>query len=230
MFCGDKGYNDLSEFEGRVGYPMSVEGSFSFMANMDAMGRYFVARGGSTLANPMKVEAQGDTCLAVACYTTRGELRDLPNTYSAFQNYLSDFGPTDFYQMVHVMSICETGQLPPEVIPVPDLNPENRYLDPNGDLTELSTANSVPVAEQPVDTPEMKLRYQSCVREADTCGYSIQQILALLKMSHCDPYVFWQVKSQTAHRLHTANLYWVCETWQNSLYVWLFRFDLGCCC
>src|SRR3546814_18431898 len=37
VFCGAKGYTDLSEFEGRVVYPMYVQGSFTFIVNMDAI-------------------------------------------------------------------------------------------------------------------------------------------------------------------------------------------------
>jgi hypothetical protein len=39
VLASDKGFNHVDEFAGRVGFPTSTEGSFSFMANLDALAR-----------------------------------------------------------------------------------------------------------------------------------------------------------------------------------------------
>jgi hypothetical protein len=90
------------------------------------------------------------------------------------------------------MSVYDPGQPPPEVQPSIDLHPENRYLDPTSDLGEITPSNE-PAPDLNMDEPETKLRWQTCSRDAQVCGFSLQQLLAAIRMSHFDPYVFWQV-------------------------------------
>ena len=47
--ASDKGYVEASEFAGRVGYPSSIEGSYSYMVNFDALTRYTRALGGDAV-------------------------------------------------------------------------------------------------------------------------------------------------------------------------------------
>jgi len=63
------------------------------------------------------VEAQGDTCLALAVYLTRGKFKHLTAISHAFDEMVVKFGPVDFYQMVHAITTYEPGQKPPD----PDL-------------------------------------------------------------------------------------------------------------
>lgn len=119
VLSGDKGNNHTDQFLGLTDPYIAVHGSFSLMVNYHAIGAWFTSQGGFALHNPLK-----DASLKVSIFILNQEnnnndnednfnkffnsnLDELnlsrskkhPFLYHAFDEYLKQFSPNDFFMI-----------------------------------------------------------------------------------------------------------------------------------
>ena len=118
VISGDKGNNNPDQFVGLMDPHIAVHGSFSLMVNYHAIGTWFTSKGGFTLHNPqeeasLKVstflltpEGTFDAHVADSSFLGKGlaerdESRSahFPHLRQAFNDYVDQFGPNDFFVM-----------------------------------------------------------------------------------------------------------------------------------
>lgn len=124
VISGDKGNNCPDQFSGLMDPHIAVHGSFSLMVNYHAIGAWFTSRGGFALHNP-----QEEASLKVSAFLLTPEFtysntdnitdpkddapflgdqlaetdtvraKKFPHMREAFEDYVDQFGPNDFFVM-----------------------------------------------------------------------------------------------------------------------------------
>lgn len=102
------------------------------------------------------------------------------------------------------MTVYDVGAEPPDdSSDVEDDNPENAYDEENAAAAVVAAAAAASDPAAPVEEasvvialPEGPAPGPPKYRNAENCCYSMQQVLAVLRLSGYDPYVFWQVRAR----------------------------------
>lgn len=107
LLCGDKGTAHEEELRGRGDPVMTLHGAcFSFVVNLDAIGRYFEEGGGLALH-----AAQHTPGFQVSAFLAGFEAAALAETRHAFTAEIDHFGPLEFFTLVK--SVMEHMHAPP---------------------------------------------------------------------------------------------------------------------
>jgi len=205
VLSSDKAFNRFEEFMGFDDYPISVEGSLSFMANHDAIVRWCRCKGGGAIYSEAKASTMADACLLSALFVPAlggvpGEgFGDLHMLRGAFLETLSDYGAADHYNIAHVISTTDSDAPKP-------VKSERRRSEssaaaadstPEENGAEKDTADDSDGDDSDEeDDDEAAASVAACVRRADDCGFTIQQIVAMLRLTHYDVWCFWLMKSR----------------------------------
>lgn len=105
----DKGYAAITDLEGRPEPEIIRHGSFSLYVNFHALGRYCDECTGTKL-----FAASGDASLQMACLLMVNSPNDYTETFKAYDQYVTDFGPDDYnvtkkllYRLVKELTLLE---------------------------------------------------------------------------------------------------------------------------
>ena len=104
LLSTDKGYNHLHQLDGRDSTSLTRHGSFSFMVNYDAIGRYVVQQGGTALLST----ARTGTLEGGAFLFGPG---DHSQTRAAFRDHIEALSPADFFQLYQALISLESPSL-----------------------------------------------------------------------------------------------------------------------
>ena len=172
----DKGCTRLDECVGKTGFPMSCEGSFSFMANMDALARWCVLRGGTAARSPVPLEAQGSTCLTSVLLEFSSSLPLAGGAWPSLSKSWLDmmgFAPPDFYSLLQAfaqlepaaaaeVAACDAAADARAADGVAVAQPENSYLD-----ADYVSSNMLPPASvSPTAASTTRVASKACPRPA----------------------------------------------------------------
>lgn len=108
VLSADKGFNHIEEMIGR-GSSMACHGSFSFMVNFHAIGKWFENRGGVA-----RHSSQRTGSVRFSAFSLTNPLYDSTEFQFAFQKRMEEFNPMDFFALRK--STKDTGALSREKI------------------------------------------------------------------------------------------------------------------
>lgn len=106
LISSDKGYCSQNEID-NLNYPhISFHGSFSMMVNFHAIGKYFKHINGDYLFQTLRKGLK--TCV----FMSGAQFADLPNTSLAFNQFVQEFSPADYF-IIHryISDTYHTAQL-----------------------------------------------------------------------------------------------------------------------
>ena len=211
VLSSDKAYNDFEEFNGVEGYSRSTEGSLSFMANHDALKRWCRHSGGGAITSSSKAATMGDACLSSALLIPQlggapgDALEDLDCLNAAFNKFFSRYGAADHYNMAHIITIVDVGTALPPVDAAARSDDADEQAAGDGDIAEERGAHEGGGADDDDDDDDEdddddgEPSVAACIRRADTCGFTLQQVVAMLRHGLWDPWMFWLCKARIMH-------------------------------
>lgn len=98
IIASDKGYSSLESLD-HLGHPsLSFHGSFSMMVNFHALGQYFKNSGGDFFLQTPRKGIK--TCI----FTSQAQLKDMPETTLAIQQFVEGVSPADYFTLHRRMS------------------------------------------------------------------------------------------------------------------------------
>jgi tetratricopeptide (TPR) repeat protein len=107
LIAGDKGYRRLTDLDKRPIGDLVKHGSFSMMANLDAVSHVFGARGGTTLHHSNRY-----TRFTISAFAaTAREPADLRRFQAAYTHDIDGFGPAEYHRLYKMLKEFEAPRI-----------------------------------------------------------------------------------------------------------------------
>lgn len=108
LVAGDKGYRRLTDLDRRPIGDLVKHGSFSMMANLDAIAHVIGARGGTSVHHSNRY-----TRFTISAFaTTGGASMDLRRFHGAYDAHIDGFGPAEYHRLYKMLKDFDDPGLP----------------------------------------------------------------------------------------------------------------------